>query len=220
MLYEASYDLRRRLYTHIHSQALAFFQRHRTGELMHRVTSDVTVFEDNAVELFSDLPFEVLTVGGVLTVMALTDIRLMGVVILFLLTAASAHGYLGRPFRPCASRSRVLARLLDGSRKPSRASVQSRPLRMSPTNSPGSTGESPYFPDGGPGGQDRGIPHALFELMESLGVVLVVWYGSHLILSKQITPGAGSLYILHGILAGPVSRIGNLPLLPNLPGRG
>src|SRR5262245_27458508 len=71
MLYEASYDLRRRLYTHIHSQALAFFQRHRTGEIMHRVTADVTLFEDNAVELFSDLPFELLTVSGVLTVMAL-----------------------------------------------------------------------------------------------------------------------------------------------------
>src|SRR5438270_11880467 len=85
MLYEASYDLRRRLYTHIHSQALAFFQRHRTGELMHRVTSDVTVFEDNAVELFSDLPFEVLTVGGVLTVMALTDLWLMGGVMVFVL---------------------------------------------------------------------------------------------------------------------------------------
>src|SRR5438309_7941912 len=77
MLYEASYDLRRRLYTHIHSQAQAFFQRHKTGELMHRVTSDVTVFEDNAVELFSDLPFEILTVTGVLTMMALTDVRLM-----------------------------------------------------------------------------------------------------------------------------------------------
>src|SRR5262252_6431854 len=56
MLYEASYDLRRRLDTHIHSQAFAFFQRHHTGELIHRVTADVRLFEDNAVELFSDLP--------------------------------------------------------------------------------------------------------------------------------------------------------------------
>jgi len=46
--------------------------------------------------------------------------------------------------------------------------------------------------------------------MELLGVVLVVWYGSHLILSKQITPGALVAFISYmEILAGPVSRIGN-----------
>src|SRR5215475_256804 len=73
MLYEASYDLRRRLYTHIHSQALAFFQRHRTGELLHRVTADVKLFEDNAVELFSYLTFAIDTVVVVLTMMAKTE---------------------------------------------------------------------------------------------------------------------------------------------------
>jgi ATP-binding cassette subfamily B multidrug efflux pump len=78
MIYEASYDLRRRLYTHIHSQAFAFFQRHRIGELLHRVTADVRLFEDNAVELFSDLPFALLTIIGALTMMALMDLRLVG----------------------------------------------------------------------------------------------------------------------------------------------
>src|SRR5262249_48878836 len=90
MIYEASYDLRRRLYTNIHSQAFAFFQRHRTGELIHRITADVRLFEDNAVELFSDLPFALLTVIGVLTMMALTDLRLVALVVLFLCVASTA----------------------------------------------------------------------------------------------------------------------------------
>src|SRR5262249_9788080 len=97
MVYEDSYNLRRRLYTHFHEQSLAFFHRHKSGELMHRVISDAGLFEDSAVELFSDLPYEVLTVVGVLTFMALTDFRLMAFVVLFLLVASAVTGYLGRP---------------------------------------------------------------------------------------------------------------------------
>jgi ATP-binding cassette subfamily B protein len=114
MLYEASYDLRRRLYTHIHSQAFAFFQRHRTGELMHRVTANVTLFEDNAVELFSALPFELLTAVGVLVMMALTDLRLLAVVVLFLGIASVITGYLGRRLPTLRKSIQGIGALLSG----------------------------------------------------------------------------------------------------------
>ena len=114
MLYEASYDLRRRLYTHIHGQAFAFFQRHRTGELMHRVTADVALFEDNAVELFSALPFELLTVIGVLVMMALTDLRLFAVVVLFLGIASVITGYLGRRLPTLRKSIQGIGALLSG----------------------------------------------------------------------------------------------------------
>ena len=84
MLLESAYNLRRRLYTHIHSQSLAFFQRHKTGKLMHRVTSDAGIFDEGAYEIFSDLPFSLLTSIGVLVMMAYLDVRLMGLVVLFL----------------------------------------------------------------------------------------------------------------------------------------
>src|SRR5438132_13526412 len=73
MVYEASYDLRRRLYTHINSHAFAFFQRHRTDELIYRITADVRLLEDNAVELVSDLPFTLLIVIVVITMVAAAD---------------------------------------------------------------------------------------------------------------------------------------------------
>jgi ABC-type branched-subunit amino acid transport system ATPase component len=52
------------------ARLLPSFSATRTGELIHRVTVDVRLFEDNAVELFSDLPFVLLTVIGVLTMEA------------------------------------------------------------------------------------------------------------------------------------------------------
>src|SRR5258708_25810930 len=97
VLYTASYALRRQLYVHFHSQSLAFFHRHKTGELMHRVTSDAALFEDHAVELFSDLPFEALTAVGVLTGMAWTGVRLTGMVVGFLLAASAVTAPVGRP---------------------------------------------------------------------------------------------------------------------------
>jgi ATP-binding cassette, subfamily B, bacterial MsbA len=212
MLYEASYDLRRRLYTHIHSQALAFFQRHRTGELMHRVTSDVTVFEDNAVELFSDLPFEVLTVGGVLTVMALTDIRLMGGVILFLLAASALTGYLGRPLPTLRKSIQGIGARLSGRLQETFGGVRTVQAFKNEAHELARLDEANrrIFQVEVQQGKIEAYLMPLFELMELLGVVLVVWYGSHLILRKQITPGALVAFISYmEILAGPVSRIGN-----------
>src|SRR5215510_842006 len=212
MLYEASYDLRRRRYTHIHNQALAFFQRHKTGELMHRVTADVTLFEDNAVELFSDLPFELLTVGGVLTMMALTDWRLMGLVVLFLLAASAVTGYLGRPLPTLRKSIQGIGAHLSGRLQETLAGIrtvqafknESHELaRLDAANRSICQTEVQQ-------GKIEAYLTPLFELMELLGVVLVVWYGSHLMASKVSTAGGrGAFMDYREILAVPVSRAGN-----------
>ena len=212
MLYEASYDLRRRLYTHIHNQALAFFQRHRTGELMHRVTADVTLFEDNAVELFSDLPFELLTVGGVLTMMALTDWRLMGLVVLFLLAASAVTGYLGRPLPTLRKSIQGIGAHLSGRLQETLAGIRTVQAFKNESHELARLDEANrgIFQTEVQQGKLEAYLTPLFELMELLGVVLVVWYGSHLMASKQITAGGLVAFMAYmEILAGPVSRAGN-----------
>ena len=178
MLYEASYDLRRRLYTHFHSQSLAFFHRHKTGELMHRVTSDAALFEDNAVELFSDLPFELLTVAGVLTMMALTDVRLMGFVVLFLLAASAITGYLGRPLPTLRKSIQGIGARLAGRLQETLAGIRTvqgftneryELNRLDEANRNILRVELRA-------GKLEALVVPLFELMELLGVVLVVWY--------------------------------------------
>jgi ABC-type multidrug transport system fused ATPase/permease subunit len=56
MILQCAYNFRGRLFTHIHSQALPFFQRHRSGELTHRVTSDAKIFETEVAQLVGDVP--------------------------------------------------------------------------------------------------------------------------------------------------------------------
>lgn len=212
MLYEASYDLRRRLYTHFHSQTLAFFHRHKTGELMHRVTSDASLFEDNAVELFSDLPFELLTVGGVLTMMALTDLRLMGFVALFLLAATALTGYLGRPLPTLRKTIQSIGSHLSGRLQESLAGIRTvqgfknehyELKRLDEANRAILQVEVRE-------GRLEALIEPLFELMELLGVILVVWYGGHLIIHKRITAGGLVAFMAYmEILAGPMSRAGH-----------
>jgi len=212
MLCEAAYDLRHRLYTHFHSQSLAFFHRHKTGELMHRVTSDAVLFEDSAVELFSDLPFELLTVAGILTLMALTNSRLMGLVVLFLLAACAVTGYLGRPLPTLRKSIQGIGSRLAGRLQEGLAGIRT-------VQGFKNEGHELHRLDEA----NRGILHAelgagklesllvpLFELMELLGLVLVVWYGGHLVMGRQITVGGLVAFMAYmEILAGPVSRAGN-----------
>ncbi len=211
VLYTASYALRRRLYIHFHSQSLAFFHRHKTGELMHRVTSDVALFEDHAVELFSDLPFEALTVVGVLSVMAWTDVRLTAMVVGFLLAASAVTAYVGRPLPTLRKSIQNIGSRLAGRLQETLAGIRTVQAfkseryelqRLDEANRTIRHGELRAA-----GLEALVVP--VFELMELLGVVVVVWYGGHLIMGKQITAGALVAFMAYmEILAGPVGRVG------------
>src|SRR5262245_45752143 len=74
---EAAFRLRHRVYAHVFRQRQGFFQRHGTGELVHRVSNDIQLLQTGMIELFSDLPFSLLVAAGVLIMMALTDLRMM-----------------------------------------------------------------------------------------------------------------------------------------------
>lgn len=211
MLGEASYELNRRLYTHFHTQAVGFFQRHKTGELMHRVLSDTSHFEDSAVELFSELPFSLMIVGGVLTIMAFTDLRLTGLVLSFFLVGSIVAGYVGRPL-PTLRRSiqtigaRLAGRLqegLSGIRTVQAFKNERYELnRLDQANRKmlGVTLRE---------GRLEALIEPTFELVELLGVILIVWYGGILIVRGQITAGSLVAFMAYmELLTAPVGRAG------------
>lgn len=209
VLYEGMFRLRQRLYTHLLSQPLAFFSRKRTGELVHRVVSDTSVFEDNAVYLFSDLPFELLTIAGVLTLMALTDARLAVIVVFFLIVASLVSAYVGRPLPTLrkslqtvgAAFTARLQEALSGIRTVKSFGGEHREIaRLDEEN-------RRFLVLDLKEGRVEAFLLPVFDLMELLGVVLVVWYGAHLIIENRITAGGLVAFLAYmEILAGPVSR--------------
>ncbi len=210
LLAGALFRLRQRLYSHFHAQSLAFFHRHKVGELLHRATNDVSVFGDHATELASDLPFDLLTVAGVLGLMLWLDPRLTALVAAFLAASSLVSWRIGRPL-PTIRRSlqqigaRLSARLqegLAGARTVRAFGNQRREIELLDTENQ----EMRRLELSGERLEAWIVP--VFDLMEILGIIVVAWYGGHLILAKRLTPGGLVAFIAYmEILAGPVSRI-------------
>ncbi len=209
VLYEGMFRLRQRLYTYLLIQPLAFFSGKRTGELVHQVVSDSSVFEDNAVYLFSDLPFELLTVAGVLTLMALTDFKLAVIVVFFLIIASLVSAYVGRPLPTLrkslqavgAAFTARLQEALSGVRTVKSFGRERHEIaRLDEEN-------QRFLALDLKEGRVEAFLLPVFDLMELLGVVLVVWYGAHLMIENRITAGGLVAFLAYmEILAGPVRR--------------
>lgn len=65
-----SNTLRRRLFKHLQTLSLGFHERNRTGDLLLRLTGDITMVRELLVESMFDLAAAALTVAGLLIVMA------------------------------------------------------------------------------------------------------------------------------------------------------
>ena len=205
----ASYQLRRHFHAHILGQPIAFFQRHRTGELLHRATSDVGLFETSVVELVSDLPFDAFLVAGVLTMMAFTNVRLTVAVVLFLALATAATGYFGRPLPSLRKGIQGLGAALASRLQEAIAGVRtvqafgnerhelarldesSRRIRDLEIRS----------------GTRRAMIKPILGLGELLGAVLGIWYGGHLIMRGETSIGSLVAFMAYvELLVAPINR--------------
>lgn len=210
ILYRGTFRLRRHLYLRILHQPLAFFTRRKLGEIQHRVMNEPDAFEDHGVHLFSDLPFDLLTVAGVLAIMAFTDLRLTAVAAGFLVTASIISAYVGRSLPDLQKKVQGSKALLNTRLHEGLAGIRAvktfgrEPYEVARLDE--SSREIVALETRGGGVESYLVP--IFDLMELLGVVLVVWYGAHLIVQKEITPGNLVAFLFYmEILAGPVSHI-------------
>lgn len=212
LFYEATAALRHRLYAHFYAQSPTFFQRHRTGELMHRITSDVSLLEDGMVDLFSDMPFSVMVMVGVLIVMAITDWRLTLLALALIVSIAIITGYAGRPMPTIRRLIQIHSARLSGRLQESLSAMRIVQAfgnekheidRLDATNRKIMATEIV-------GGQRRAFTSSIWELAQTLGIVLVLWYGGHMIIAKQISVGTLVAFIAYiELLAGPIGRIGS-----------
>src|SRR5437867_1634314 len=205
----ASYQLRRHLHAHILDQPLAFFQRHRTGELLHRATSDVGVFESSVGELVSDPPFDVILVGGVLAMMAVTNLRLTIAVVIFLAIATAATGYFGRPLPSLRKTIQTLGAGLASRLHEAMAGMRTvqafgnerqELLRLEELSREIVEVEVRS-------GTRRAMIKPILGLGELLGAVLGIWYGGQLVMRGEISIGSLVAFMAYvELLVGPINR--------------
>jgi ABC-type multidrug transport system fused ATPase/permease subunit len=85
------YNLRVALFTHLEKLSLAFHNQRRTGDVLTRVTSDVTVLEEFITESVSDLAGSILVLTGTLVFLGVEspEVMLLAVVIIPVMAVVS-----------------------------------------------------------------------------------------------------------------------------------
>ncbi|MEN8802832.1 MAG: EAL domain-containing protein [Thiogranum sp.] len=203
--------LRNELFSTILAQPLSFFTKAQTGHLMHRVVSDTDVLERHASYLFSDLPYEFITVLGVLTAMLILEPRLAFAVISFMLVASIIASHIGKPLPTLRDRAQnagaaFTARLEEIFNAIRTVKVFGREshelLRLESDNQNIKILENQS-------GRVEAMLIPTFYLMEVFGIVFIVWYGAHLIIQGRLTPGGMVAFIAYmELIAGPLSNAG------------
>ena len=208
---DMSFQIYQRLYKHIIYQPISYFKRKKSGEILHRVSNDTSAFESSTRHLVSELPYEVMISIGVLIMMVTLDAVLALIVTSFLVITSIISAKIGRPLPTLERRVQFLGarfvnriqEVIQGIKTVKNYGREDYELsrldqanrnRVEVIRSSGHI-ESYLLP--------------IFDLMEVLGVGVVVWYGAHLIVEGSLTAGGLVAFIAYmELLAGPVSKAG------------
>jgi len=93
------HTIRRDLYAHVLRQPVAFHERERVGQISSRLTHDVNALAEVASSGALNLVNDLLTLGGIVAIMALLDVRLTLVTLASIPVVVLSMGYLGKQMR-------------------------------------------------------------------------------------------------------------------------
>ena len=94
-----TFDLRTMLFRHLQRLPLSFFDSRRSGELMSRVTNDVTVLQTSLTNNILPIVSQVVTLIGSIVIATLINWRIMLVILFVGPLAGLATSYFGRRIR-------------------------------------------------------------------------------------------------------------------------
>ncbi len=93
------YDIRRDLFSHVLRQSMAFHERERLGQVASRLTNDVNALSEVASGGLLSLVNDVLSLAGIVAIMALLNVRLTLVTLVAIPIVVVSMGYLGKQMR-------------------------------------------------------------------------------------------------------------------------
>ncbi len=208
-----SYDLRRRLYSHIQKLSLAFHDQKSTGDLISRVTSDIDAIQSFIMQALLGILINLITLLGMVGVMFYLDWRftlialsvapfLFAVVYSYtrrIKTASRAvrkkEGEITSVVEEVLSSIRVVKafaredyevrRLQEESLEGVELALRARSLKAKLT--------------------------PLVDVIVAVGSCLVLWFGAHLVLSGSLSAGAMVVFILYlGKMYKPMQELSKM----------
>src|SRR5215831_288345 len=207
----ATFRLRSFIYTRLIAQPLSFFSEHKGGEIGHRVMGDTEVIEKHAIYLLADVPFAILTVLGVVLVMLWAHAGLTLVILILLTLAAYLSHRIGQPLARLEKSVNALYARMGGRLQEVIAgirTVKSFGRERYETEALNRIGDEMVAAGVGAGKVASKL-EPLLELMDTVGLVVVVWYGAYLIFKGALSPGKLVAFIAYmELISEPLQRAG------------
>jgi subfamily B ATP-binding cassette protein MsbA len=206
-------DLRKQVHSHLQILSLAFFNNHRVGDIMSRVTTDVTRVQAGLTTSVLSLIQQVITLSGAVLIIALLDWRLTLLIVLVVPLIVLSAMLFGRRFRgytkavqdELGSVSSILEETLSSIRVVK--SFAREPFEIERFNG----GVERAFTLSMHLTRARAFFAPLVSFLAFVGVVIVIWFGGTEVLAGHLTPGQLVSFVIYMVLiAGPVAQLGNL----------
>lgn len=201
-------DFRKHLFAHLQTLTVSFFSRRRTGELLSRLMSDVTVIQSLVTETPIDAVKQLVTFVGGITFLLLMNWRLCLLILILLPLLVVVSKLFGRRLKSLStsiqdhtatlstlaeeviSGIRIVKSFVQAQREKDRFADQvDQTLRLTLSRA----GIMAVF-----------IP--VISLMTFSSATAVLWYGGQQVIDGTVTPGDLFAFVLFaGILIGPFS---------------
>ncbi|MGE5142787.1 MAG: ABC transporter ATP-binding protein [Acidobacteriota bacterium] len=193
------HDLRHDLYHHIQRLSLSEYDRQRTGDLISRITGDIEAIQDLVASALLGIVLDVLVLAGMIAIMVTLNWR-------FTLVALAITPFLFLEVYSLTRRSKRATRAV---RRKQGEVVAVAQESLSSLRVVQAFGQEDYEEERLERETLESIRLALdarklkarlspiVDVLVAIGTGLVLWYGSRLVLSGALTPGALVVFVLY-----------------------
>jgi len=192
------YNLRVALYAHLRKLGLAFHDQRRTGDVLTRVTGDVTVVEEFVVKSASDLAGGLLVLGGSLTFLLISSWQVAIVALLVVPVLAVISNHYSRLIKGATRKQRRHEGELASATQEMLTSI--RVVQSFGQGDSDHTGFAEKTAAAKRAALEGAGVEARFSwvvaVLEALAIAAIVWIGLWLINRSAVTVGTVVLFIL------------------------
>ena len=206
-------DLRQQLYNHLIFLSLRFFADRRTGEIVSRITNDVTTLQaavtDNVVSLLQQ---SLTLIGGVIFLFWL-DWRLTGIILLGIPLVTLTMVYLGRKIRNAATQ--VQDRLAEASAIVDEGIGGIRIVKSFAREAYEISRFNAKIEETFAAAINRvkitAVLAPTIGFMAFMSITITIWFGGSEVIAGRLSPGELVAYLIYTMLvAGPIAAFSGL----------
>jgi subfamily B ATP-binding cassette protein MsbA len=206
-------DLRQQLYRHLMSLSLRFFADRRTGEIVSRVTNDVTTLQAAVTDNLTSLLQQSLSLVGGAIILFWLDWRLTSLILLGIPIVTLTMVYLGRKIRKAATR--VQDRLAEASavveESISGVRIVKSFAREAYEVSRFNTKVEETFAAAMHRVKISAVLAPIIGFMAFMSITITLWFGSYEVIQGNLSPGGLIAYLIYTMLvAGPIAAFSGL----------